>query len=442
MRKITATLAVAVSGIAVAAPAAQAAPTEVNVRIEGKTETLFEGPILTTPHGVKASSDKIKKLRRCDGINFNDPENVVPAPTPTAASADAMTLLGETFDGQWFNQFEDYFLTRWGPDSQDPGTGAFWGVLVNNVFTKVGGCQYQLNDGDEVLWVFDAFAGRPTLALLPEEAAYSAGPRPLTATAQLGVPFPLEVVSYANAAEGTPPEAPGRTGSAAYVGAKVAPVQTSANGSEKVDVGSPEAVTTDSAGKASITFAEPGWHRIKATVVGIDGKESVIRSNRLDVCVPPEGALLEGAASCAELPAADQVRVPPTTEGEIESPTHQDPPPSDPGSHGGGEGSTPTGHVRVSLPRLDRKDIDEGRVGVSWRVLSAGPGIKSWKISSQTLGRRGARYVTKASGTGGTSAVLRLPPGTYRLRFTVTDVSGSASTVALGKVIVPDANRP
>jgi hypothetical protein len=442
MRKITATLAVVLSGIAIAAPAAEAAPTEVNVRIEGKTETLFEGPILTTPHGVRASSDKINKLRRCDGINVNDSENVVPAPTPTAASADAMTLLGETFDARWFNQLEDYFLTRWGPDSQDLDSGAFWGVLVNNVFTKVGGCQYQLNDGDEVLWVFDAFKDRPTLALLPEEAAYSAGPRPLTATAQLGVPFGLEVVSYANAAEGTPPEAPTRTGSTAYAGAEVAPVQTSANGSEKVEASSPEAVTTDSEGKASITFADPGWHRIKATVVGLDGNESVIRSNRLDVCVPPDGAALEGAAGCAELPAADRVRVPPPTEGEIEGPTHEVPPPSDPVSHATGAASTPTGPLHVSLPRLDRKDVAEGRVGVSWRVLSAGPGIESWKIASQMLGRKGARYVTKVRGTSGTSALLRFGPGTYRLRFTVTDVSGSASTVALGKVIVPDATRP
>src|SRR6185295_6243691 len=38
-------------------PAAQAAPTEVNVRIEGKTETLFEGPILSDGHNIKGITD-------------------------------------------------------------------------------------------------------------------------------------------------------------------------------------------------------------------------------------------------------------------------------------------------------------------------------------------------------------------------------------------------
>ena len=37
-------------------------------------------------------------------------------------------------------------------------------------------------------------------------------------------------------------------------------------------------------------------------------------------------------------------------------------------------------------------------VGVSWRVLDAGAGIAKWTVSSQTLGRKGARYVTRASG--------------------------------------------
>ena len=58
-------------------------------------------------------------------------------------------------------RFDDYFITRFGPDAQErrasPG-----GVLVNNTFTNVGGCQYQLDEGDEVLWVYDAFSGRPT----------------------------------------------------------------------------------------------------------------------------------------------------------------------------------------------------------------------------------------------------------------------------------------
>src|ERR1700691_3100119 len=94
MRTIIATLILI--ALMIIATNAQAAPTLVNVRIEGKGETLFEGPVLTEGHDVKASSDS--QERPCDGINPLDPRNKTPAPTPTAASADAMSLIGETFD--------------------------------------------------------------------------------------------------------------------------------------------------------------------------------------------------------------------------------------------------------------------------------------------------------------------------------------------------------
>ena len=55
-----------------------------------------------------------------------------------------MAILGEGFDGDWYaGTFDDYFITQWGPERQDVGEGEYWGVVVNNVFTIVGGCQYQ-----------------------------------------------------------------------------------------------------------------------------------------------------------------------------------------------------------------------------------------------------------------------------------------------------------
>ena len=140
--------------IIVAAPCAQAA-TEVNVRIEGKEETIFEKTIPVSVKKIEASSDT--QERNCDGVNELDPENVAPGVTPTLASAEAMESIGETFDGQWYEGFGDYFITRWGPDEQDNALSAWWGILVNQVFTSVGGCQKQLQENDEVLWVWDAF---------------------------------------------------------------------------------------------------------------------------------------------------------------------------------------------------------------------------------------------------------------------------------------------
>jgi hypothetical protein len=305
MRTPITTLAVALLITVTTAGVAWAAPTQVNVRIEGRSETLFEGPILTEGHDIEASSDT--QQRPCDGTNNG--ANPTPGPTPTAASVDAMSLIGETFDGVWYGGYDDYFITRWGPDQEERGMS--WGILVNNVFTKVGGCQYELSASDEVLWVYNAFESRPFLALLPVADHYTSGDRPLTAIAELDKPFEVEVLDYDDDKEDEPPAAPERTGSSPYEGAEVSPVQSTAKGFEKVETTSPETVTTKADGKASITFTTPGWHRIKATAVNAGGEESAIRSNRLDVCVPEAGA-----SGCGEPPAEDRVRIPPQTAEE------------------------------------------------------------------------------------------------------------------------------
>jgi hypothetical protein len=420
------------------APVAQAASAQVNVRIEGKTETLFEGPILTDGHNVRASSDSSAPTggRRCNGLNNG--KNPFPGPTPTAASVDAMSLIGEDFDGLWYAQpFEDYFIKRWGPDAQNEGAGEYWGLVVNNVFTSVGGCQYQLDGGDEVLWVYDAFSNRPRLLLYP--AGYSAGALPAPVTVGVGEPLELEVDSWGGYNEGDPPPAPTRS-TTPYEGAEIAPVVTNVQGFERVESDSPAAVTTGTDGKTAVTFAQTGWHRIKATVVNSGGKETVVRSNRLDICVTPD-------PSCAALPPEDLVR---TLAGSGEE-------------EGGGEGedgpggtppvdaaprtapNPPAGPnepeaapVRLRLSRLDRSRLANGLVGVSWKVLDAGPGIASWSISSQVLGRPGARYVRRASGSGRSAATLHLPRGaTCRLRLTVVDVLGRSSSTTVGRVEVP-----
>ena len=301
MRTTITTLTIAT--MIVLATSAQAAPTLVNVRIEGKSETLFEGPIWSEGHDVEASSDT--QERSCDGIDPLDPQNKTPGATPTAAAADAMSLIEETFDGQWYPGYDDYFVTRWGPDEQDPVEAAYWGILVNDVFTNVGGCQYELHENDEALWVYDAFKGRASLALFP--VGDNASRPPLTATAQLDQPFAVQVDAYGDDKEDSPPAEPDRADATPYEGAEVSPVLTSAKGFERVQITGSEAVTTDSDGKASIVFTTPGWHRIKAgTLLGEGGEEEAIRSNRIDICVP---AL--GETGCGPAPVEDDPRTPP-----------------------------------------------------------------------------------------------------------------------------------
>jgi hypothetical protein len=362
---------------------AEAAPSTAQVRIEGKEETLFEGRIPVSVGPIKSSSDT--QQRACDGVNELDPQNTAPGITPTLAAVEAMESIGETFDGQWYEGFDDYFIKRWGPDAQDPAAGTYWGVLVNETYTNVGGCQYQLDESDESLWVWDAFEDRPTLALFPAEAHYESGPRPARAVAQVGQPFTVEVVGYPDdGSEGVPCEEPSRAGSTPYSGATVAPVEVNAKGFQRVKTSSGEAVTTNAEGKASLVFARPGIHRLKSTV-GAPGLETTaVRSNGLEVCVR------ENAGECAGFaaPASSAVRACRTT------------PPSSGGS--GATTSAPpvakpapveVGALRLTAPRLNRAHLADGKVLVSWKVLDAGPGVRKWTISSLTVGAKGAAWI-------------------------------------------------
>jgi hypothetical protein len=448
MRKNTATLIVA-SLIAIAcASAAQATPTQVNLRIEGSEQTLFEGPILTEGHEVEATSDT--QARSCDGIDVNDPENILPGPTPTAAAVDAIGLIGETFDAQWSSQYDDYFLTRWGPDTQNPSDAVYWGVLVNNVFPNVGGCQYELGGGDEVTWAYDAFAARPSLALFA--AGSTSGARPLTALAQRGQPFEVEVRDYSDGSESMPPAQPERAGSTPYEGTEVSPVEVREKGFERPETANPATVTTDAQGRASITFTTSGWHRIKATHFDGEGHEDAIRSNRLDVCVPPEGEV-----ECGRPPFEDEPRTPAYLEardeivaGEELPAKHEEPSAAPAGSGqaaattgvAGFTATTATGRVRVQSARFDGLGAARGLIGVRWRLIDAGAGVASWTISSKALAQKGAKYVVRAHGAHSTSALVKLAPGVaYELELTITDRLGRSTTSAIGKVLVPQDDR-
>ena len=269
--------------------AALAGPTELTVRIEGKERTLFEGPILTEGHQIQALSDT--QSRSCDATNNHaHPEAMA---TPTAAAVDAMELTGQAWDGNWFDGYDDYYLTQFGADHEDLGAGQYWGILVNGVFTPVGGCQYGDRAGDEVLWVYDAFSARKFLRLAAAGDPTAAPRTPLpTAYVEVGQPLSLLVESYEGG--GSPAER--------AAGITVAPVETDpADGDQTVEVGDSAAVVTNGEGAAEITFATTGWHRIKA-----QKEAGFIRSNRLDVCVEPEGG-----GGCGPRPADAQLRTPP-----------------------------------------------------------------------------------------------------------------------------------
>jgi Carboxypeptidase regulatory-like domain len=216
--------------LAVGATTASATVAFVRVRVEGATRTIFDRPILVAGGTVTTASGGTHK---CDGTN--DGANPKPVPVPTAALADAALLGGFTFDAAWYPEFEDYLVTRIAETSET--STEYWGTLVNFQFTPVGGCEFALHNGDEVLFAFNAFNAEHFLKLT--------GPL-LSVT---GHPITVKVTD-------------GSTGEP-IAGATVA-LAASTTG-----------VESNAKGEATITFTHPGLESLKAS------KSGSIRSNTL-----------------------------------------------------------------------------------------------------------------------------------------------------------------
>ncbi|MCK9249722.1 MAG: DUF4430 domain-containing protein [Solirubrobacteraceae bacterium] len=419
--------------VALGLPAsAAAAPTDVLVRTEGATQTLFEGPLRADGHALRTPSDKT--VRRCDGTNNG--ANPKPGPTLTSVTADAMRLAGTDFDGQWYPGFDDYFVTRFGPDMQDEGSYAYWGILLNGIFTSVGGCQHQLDAGDAAVWVYDAFDGRAHLRLdgptgIGEPTADHEGgasSAPVQSTFVVGPGQPLTVTAVRNEASGTSIGEPGARVPAP--GVTVAPVATAANGFQTVLVADPTRKVTDAAGRATFSWTTPGWKRLKAEGDGY------VRSNRLDVCVQPCGPVPVDVALRSALPAEHPTPSGPT--GDVAQ--------AGEGSLALGGGTTPTPVIvdglRIDAPRITTDGNPDGLVGVRWRIGAGATQLARWVVETRRADAKKARWVARTRGTTRTHALLDLPVGRVsevRVRFTTK--SGQSSVRGLGQVFVPRDDR-
>jgi hypothetical protein len=234
-----------------ASACAQAAPITVNLRVEGSTTTLYEGPVTTEARTIEAPEYISKgmygptQLHPCD-VNENGeyPAGSFGASygTPTSALYDAAQSLGLTFDAYWDQPYKDFFVNGIGSDETED-----WGYAVGYTTASVGGCQFQLAPGSEVLWSATFAAASHLLEL--------SGP----ATANAGSPITLHVVD-------------GQTGApiaGAAIGEDVAGVTTTIPGSP----------LTNAEGNATVTLAHTGTVKLKAT------QPESVRSNAIGVCV-------------------------------------------------------------------------------------------------------------------------------------------------------------
>ncbi len=230
---------------------ALAAPITVQLRVEGSTSTLYEGAVSTAPvedpPGIETTEGG---SHACDvKDNGSNGGFGTAAATPTTALNAAAFASGLAFDASWSSEFSDFDINRVGNDiANSEGNGEYWGYAVNYTNANVGGCQFQLAPGSEVLWAYNYF-GLPHLLSL-------SGP----AGASIGTPFTVHVSD-------------GQTGESlagATIGEELAGGVTAAL---------PGAPTTDANGNATITLSHTGAVKLKAT------RTESVRSNGLSLCV-------------------------------------------------------------------------------------------------------------------------------------------------------------
>lgn len=212
---------------------AVSAPVTVNLRIEGKAATLYEGSVTTDVRTIDMGDGG--GARTCDGTNNGAHPN--PGPTRGAAVATAATGPGGfPFSGTYSTMFQDIsFTTIAGQNvTFDAATNEFLGEFKNWSFAALGSCQDQISTGDDVLFAYAAF-GAPLLRLSAPAIVRTGQPVTLRVTDGAAADAPLPGVS---------------------VGGR----------------------TTGADGTATIVLAAPGPYSFKASKAG------TVRSNRVTVC--------------------------------------------------------------------------------------------------------------------------------------------------------------
>jgi hypothetical protein len=249
-RRISLVLCAAVLAALIVCATSLAAPVTVNLRVEGASSTIFEGAVTTDARTIEApnyGTTEPLNPHHCD-VNDNGAEPLGAFGTsygnPTTTLYDAASLLGLAFHAYWYAPLNDFFVDGIGQLGPE-GTEA-WEYAVNYTTANVGGCQFQLAPGSNVLWAANYGFAKHLLSL--------SGP----ASVNVGAPFTVHVVD-------------GQTGepiSGAVIGEVVAGVTTPI----------PASPTTDSNGNATVRLTGARAVTLKAT------QAESVRSNGLVVC--------------------------------------------------------------------------------------------------------------------------------------------------------------
>ncbi|MFK0224635.1 DUF4430 domain-containing protein [Streptomyces sp. NPDC090303] len=126
------------------------APVRVTVTVQGPDGLLFQKKIFTWGHDVTTAAGG---THQCDGTNGS--AHATKVPTPTAALDHAAKRNGFTWDGTWYASFDDYAVET--VKGVSGGGSAYWSISVNGTPTPVGGCQFEIENGDQVAFTWTSF---------------------------------------------------------------------------------------------------------------------------------------------------------------------------------------------------------------------------------------------------------------------------------------------
>ena len=359
--------------LALAPPLALAAPATVHLRVEGSSATLFDGSVTTD---AKTLTKDPSGSHPCDGTNGG--ANPTAGPTMTTALDDGSLAGGFTWDGTWFDSFQDFGINRIGPDSNGgPPTFPSWGYALNFTPSQVGGCQQRVQGGDDVLFAYDFFSKAHLLKLV--------GP----GSADTGEAIRVTVTDGQN---GTP-----------VAGATVGGQTTGADGG------------------ATLSFDSEGVHPLKAE------RADSVRSNTVAVCVHngADGAcgtggseVVAGSGPSVFDTTGPAARISGIRRGQVFSARHA------PRLLKGSVGVDPSG-VKAVYIRL-------------WRHYRAGCWFYSWRTETLRRGACGDHRDLVYAGRGPAWSYLlpfTPPRGHYRVDAIAVDGHGN------GSAILPGVNR-
>jgi hypothetical protein len=149
--------------LALAASPALAAPVTVNLRIEGPTRTLFEGPVTTDVRPFQFTGDAT--THTCDGSAPAGTETT-PKITRGAVLTAASQAAPFTLKGTWSTTYGSPSFTEIAGENvdYDPGSGAYLAEFLNGTASQTGSCGEPVSAGDTVLYAYSTYE-EPLLAL-------------------------------------------------------------------------------------------------------------------------------------------------------------------------------------------------------------------------------------------------------------------------------------